>query len=577
MPCSLTTKLFFCFVFVTLPHHHVKQTEQDYLNLTEALGASQHRVTQFENAFDSKQHELDDANRLIDEQNKTMEEYKKSISLLQANLAESKSDQSDLINALQTEWEHTKEEVMRFKNKCRMLQHEKDELIATNMALQQQLEHNNKRQSSNNTNEDNAEMVVLVHDLQRRLQQKEDEVASQEMLMKQLMEQQKAFQKRNKTLVGRLKAIKKRGGGMAIDEGFDTHFNAAANNGYFQQQVPETVIVEMKHLYDHYVRNPMIQTAEIIHQIRIKSASIMDAQHHQQNDYVLPRFNSMQINSASTILMVIEDILLQRQRAINAENDKMRQIISLKEEYESDLNQIRNEKLIKEREIKKMQSELTKYLEQINEREERQLFASSNYDFLLSDIAKLKKENERIAEEFLQGANIWNSEKAIMSAERAQIENDLSFIAHNLEQLILERQQFEDEADEFQTLYMNICAVIREQGFQIEVEYVSPSNSSNENSSTLLSLAQIDSVSNRRKQNTMKLKLYQATTSPAASIKSEYEEATSPQIKLKKPMKSKVYHKKLPPNNPLHRTLPRPKMTIDGNIYWKCVLPNQCV
>merc|ERR1719203_1908223 len=101
-------------------------------------------------------------------------------------------------------------------------------------------------------------MVVLVHDLRRRLQQKEDEVASQEMLMKQLMEQQKAFQKRNKTLVGRLKAMKKRGGNMQIDEGFDTYYS----HQKAPIQVPETVIVEMKQLYDHYVRNPLIQTPE---------------------------------------------------------------------------------------------------------------------------------------------------------------------------------------------------------------------------------------------------------------------------------------------------------------------------
>merc|ERR1712228_625673 len=116
------------------------QLEQDYLNLSEVLGASQHRVTKIENAFDSKQH--------------------------------------DLINALQTEWEHTKEEVIRYKSKCRQLQQEKDEIIAQNMTIQQQMDHHH--QHSHN-NEENAEMIVLVHDLQRRLQ-KEDEVASQEML-----------------------------------------------------------------------------------------------------------------------------------------------------------------------------------------------------------------------------------------------------------------------------------------------------------------------------------------------------------------------------------------------------------
>merc|ERR1712228_258779 len=296
----------------------------------------QHRVTKIENAFDSKQHELDDANRLIDEQNKTMEEYKKSISLLQANLAESKSDQSDLINALQTEWEHTKEEVIRYKSKCRQLQQEKDEIIAQNMTIQQQMDHHH--QHSHN-NEENAEMIVLVHDLQRRLQQKEDEVASQEMLMKQLMEQQKAFQKRNKTLVGRLKAIKKRGGNMQIDEGFnqmnDTHAYYQQQQQQ-QQQVPDSVIIEMKSLYDHYVRNPVLQSAELIHQIRIKSASIMDHHHnHHSNNYsyTVPRFNSMQINSASTLLMIFEDILLQRLNAIKSENAKQRQILSLKEEY----------------------------------------------------------------------------------------------------------------------------------------------------------------------------------------------------------------------------------------------------
>merc|ERR1712228_706159 len=49
----------------------------------------------------------------------------------------------------------------------------------------------------------------------------------------------------------------------------------------------------------------------------------------------------------------------------------------------------------------------------------------------------------------------------------------------------------------------------------------------------------------------MKLKLYQARTSPAASIKSDFEEPTSPQIKLKKQTtikKNKMYNKKLSNN-----------------------------
>merc|ERR1712176_1609090 len=140
-------------------------------------------------------------------------------------------------------------------------------------------------------------------------------------------------------------------------------------------------------------------------------------------------------------------------------------------------------------------------------------------------------------------ANIWNCEKAIMCAERAQIENDLNFIGHNLDNLILERQQFEDEADKFQILYVNICDVVRQNGFQIDIEYV-PSISP-----STLSLKQIDSVSNRRKQNSMKLKLYQATTSPAASLKSDFDEPVSPQIKIKKQSQSQLQIESQPNKN----------------------------
>jgi len=405
-------------------------------------------------------------------------------------------------------------------------------------------------------------MIVLIHDLQRRLQQKEDEVASQEMLMKQLMEQQKAFQKRNKTLVGRLKAIKKRsnghGHGIQIDEGFN---NLNDTHSYYQQQqqqqhqlqIPETVIVEMKSLYDHYIRNPVIQSAELIHQIRIKSASIID---QRMNSYIVPRFNSLQINSATTILMIIEDILLQRLNAIKSENAKQRQIICLKEEYENDLNKIRNEKNIKERELKKIQNEIVKYMEQINEIEENQLFVNSNRDILLSDIRKLKKENERIAEEFLQGANVWNSEKAIMSAERCQIVNDLSFIAHNLEQLILERQQFENEANEFENLYKNIISVLREEGFNINIEYVLESNIKNKKE--LQSKTSIDIISKYRKQNTMKLKLYQQTINPSAEELKSYQ--LQPQIKINKKKMKKS-------NIPIQDSNPIPVIGDEADAY----------
>ncbi len=74
------------------------------------------------------------------------------------------------------------------------------------------------KSNNNNSGQQNAEMIVQLHELQRKLQQKEDEVKSQEMLMKQ----QKAFQKRNKTLVARLKAIKKQNnlsGNFNINEG----------------------------------------------------------------------------------------------------------------------------------------------------------------------------------------------------------------------------------------------------------------------------------------------------------------------------------------------------------------------
>eukprot|EP01083_Nonionella_stella_P141017 433700_1 len=111
------------------------QLEQDYLNLSKTLVACEHRVDKMKNELDEKQHELNEFNRLIDEQNsnKRMEEYKTEMAMLQANLQENTSDQSDLIEALQQEWEQYKEEVMRYKQKYRQLQHEKDEWMARNM------------------------------------------------------------------------------------------------------------------------------------------------------------------------------------------------------------------------------------------------------------------------------------------------------------------------------------------------------------------------------------------------------------------------------------------------------------
>eukprot|EP01083_Nonionella_stella_P087255 242650_1 len=54
------------------------QLEHDYLNLSKTLVACEHRVDKMKNELDEKQHELNEFNRLIDEQNsnKRMEEYK---------------------------------------------------------------------------------------------------------------------------------------------------------------------------------------------------------------------------------------------------------------------------------------------------------------------------------------------------------------------------------------------------------------------------------------------------------------------------------------------------------------------
>eukprot|EP01083_Nonionella_stella_P188215 693258_1 len=63
-------------------------------------------------------------------------------------------------------------------------------------------------------------------------------------------------------------------------------------------------------------------------------------------------------------------------------------------------------------------------------------------------ISLRKKENEPIAEDFLQGANVWNAEKAIMTVERVQLENDITYAAHHVEELICERSQLKHEADD---------------------------------------------------------------------------------------------------------------------------------
>eukprot|EP00484_Ammonia_sp_Unknown_P011213 CAMPEP_0197075134 /NCGR_PEP_ID=MMETSP1384-20130603/211455_1 /TAXON_ID=29189 /ORGANISM="Ammonia sp." /LENGTH=1305 /DNA_ID=CAMNT_0042513977 /DNA_START=28 /DNA_END=3946 /DNA_ORIENTATION=- len=538
------------------------QLEQDYLNLSEVLVASQHRLTNIENDLDEKQHALDDANRLIDEQNKTMEEYKKSIQLLQANLSESKSDQSDLLTALQQKWEECKEEVIRYKQKCRQLQHDKDELVAQNYArhdmetqggdrphhrYQDSGSSDNNQASkpppqsppdsvmSDNDNErkqdgaeeggvgynNDPELVVLVHDLRQKLTQKDNEVKSQEMLMKQLMEQQKAFQKRNKTLVTRLKAMKRSSqNNIKFDEGFNDNQQMQMQPQYQHQvyngQVPDSVTVEMRSLYEHYIRNPIIQTQDMIERIRIKSQQIVA---QGQNDYIIPQFDVMRINSSNAILIVIGDILEQRQTAINNESKKIQEIFSLKEQHEMVMN--RNEQKRKHlvSNIRNLQAQLTKYEQQLHEVEDQKLFASTDLDNMMSEIERLKKENERIAQEFLQGANVWNSEKAIMSAERAQIVNDLSYIAHNLEQLILERQQFEDEADQFQSLYVNLIAHLRDRGMQVEVEYVDDDRVKSQYSQ--LAAKDDNFLSNRRKRNTMRLKLYQANTQPASLKEAE--------------------------------------------------------
>eukprot|EP01083_Nonionella_stella_P077933 213037_1 len=337
------------------------QLEQDYLNLSEVLVACQHRVGRMENELDAKQHELNDSNRLIDEQNKRMEEYKKDMALLQANLAESKSDQSDLIEALQQEWEQCKEEVMRYKQKCRQLQHEKDELMAQNMNMQFQ-QNGNHQNNQNNQNENGAELVVLIDDLERKLQQKDAEVKSQEMLMAQLMEQQRAFQKRNKTLVVRLKAMKSQSNQFQRRGGY--HGHRSSSNKFFEEgnqmqqiQMPDTVSIELKSVYEPYVRNPTLSGAV---------SRIMDK--HGANDYRVPAFGGrLWINSAQTILVMMEDILVHRQAAIMAESEAIESILSLKEEYERSMNQLGLEKKRLAGDIRKLTKQLTKYVSQIRE------------------------------------------------------------------------------------------------------------------------------------------------------------------------------------------------------------------
>jgi len=292
--------------------------------------------------------------------------------------------------------------------------------------------------------------------------------------------------------------------------------NVSMYNNY-SSSIPENVVIEMKQLYEHYVRNPIIQQNDVlINKIRIKSHQISNG---ANNDYIVPEFGgSLRINSPNTILIVIEDILVQRQNAINSENKKMRTILSLKEEHEMILNRTRNELEHKNKDIKKIKNELNKYIMRQNEFEEKQLYKNKReHDGLLIDIERLKKENERIAQEFLHGANVWNSEKAIMAAERAQIENDCNYIAHNLEQLILERQQFEEEADRFNVLYHDIINKLHSKGIKVEVEYAN--NLIMEN--------------NKRR----KIKLYQTATPKCENIENIEEEKT--EKKQKKILKNK--------------------------------------
>eukprot|EP01083_Nonionella_stella_P067188 177541_1 len=137
----------------------------------------------------------------------------------------------------------------------------------------------------------------------------------------------------------------------------------------------------------------------------------------------------------------------------------MNTILCLDEEHEQDVNNLAMEKKRLNGDIRKLTNQLTKYVTQIRDMEEQKLmYETHRDDKMLSDLERVKKENERIAQEFLQGANVWNSEKAIMAAERVQLENDITYVAHHLEGLIIERsrRQFEHEADEFQSLYGNL-------------------------------------------------------------------------------------------------------------------------
>eukprot|EP01083_Nonionella_stella_P267554 903838_1 len=210
-------------------------------------------------------------------------------------------------------------------------------------------------------------------------EQRDAEVKSQEILMAQLMEQQRALQKRNKTLVVRLKAMKSQSNQFHVahrgGHNHPPHGHRSSSNKFFEGnqqqkvlQMPDSISIELKSVYDHYLRNPMLSgaVADVLHQIQSMSSRIVDK--HGANDYRLPEFGGrLRINSAQTILVVMEDILVQRQRAIAAESEAIEAILCLKEEHERSQNHLGMEKKRLAGDIRKLTNQLTKYVSQIRE------------------------------------------------------------------------------------------------------------------------------------------------------------------------------------------------------------------
>jgi len=101
--------------------------ERDYMNLTEALAASQRQCATLAEQKALLFDQCEVLKRADSDQQQKIIGMKESISLLQRNLDQAKKDRSDLIAHLQKEWDESKQALLRAKTTL----HEHEEEIAS--------------------------------------------------------------------------------------------------------------------------------------------------------------------------------------------------------------------------------------------------------------------------------------------------------------------------------------------------------------------------------------------------------------------------------------------------------------